>query len=161
MNDRMEAIMLHIYFGKPNDSVYRVADYFYVNFDPIWFEDEMVKEIIRDIDKTEVLGENALLSPVLGYITPDDLSSGTKGLILLLKIPDITVHSTNFGDNCAKWILKIGDLKDCRVSVSHSLYFMYGRDKVDTSMTMVIDNDNSVIHTYREYIVKDLEFLKY
>ena len=60
---------------------------------------------------------------VLGQISPLYLSRGVKALIILLKEPDVEVWATACGDNCAKWIVKIGELKDINIVLEHVMYF--------------------------------------
>lgn len=44
-----------------------------------------VKEMIRAVDKSEVLSSHAIESPVLGIIPTTRLSGGVKALILIYK----------------------------------------------------------------------------
>ncbi len=44
-----------------------------------------VKEMIRAVDKSEVLSSHAIESPVLGIIPTSKLSGGVKALILVYK----------------------------------------------------------------------------
>lgn len=49
-----------------------------------WFDSELAKEMIRDIDDSEVLSGECINSPVLGQIPPERLSGGVKTLLLML-----------------------------------------------------------------------------
>lgn len=51
-------------------------------------------------------------SPVLGPISPKDLSGGVKTLMLMAFADQEKVFNASAcGDNCAKWILKIDKKK--------------------------------------------------
>ena len=65
--------------------------------------------MIRDVDKSEVVGPNLIQSPVLGPISPLQLSGGVKTLMLLDNDRSRVFNVSTCGDNCAKWILHIAD----------------------------------------------------
>lgn len=44
--------------------------------------DPVVKQMVLDIDNSEVISNGAIKSPVLGIISPTALSGGVKALIL-------------------------------------------------------------------------------
>ena len=81
--------------------------YFKYNYEEEWFEDELVKEMIQDVDGSKVLSAYAIDSPVLGFISPERLSGGVKALIIMYKEPALIVNASACGNNCAKWILEI------------------------------------------------------
>ena len=106
--------MLYITF-KENESVITNVDMFFDNnYEPEWLLDPFVKKIIHDIDKSDVLSENVISSPVFGSIPPRMLSGGTKALILMLKENKV-IWATACGDNCAKWIIEISKLRDITI----------------------------------------------
>ena len=91
--------MLYITF-KENESVITNVDMFFDNnYEPEWLLDPFVKKIIHDIDKSDVLSENVISSPVFGSIPPRMLSGGAKALILMLKENKV-IWATACGDNC-------------------------------------------------------------
>ncbi len=47
--------MLTIIYGDVSNSVYNTNIYFKNSYEPEWLESEMAKEIIRDIDGSEVI----------------------------------------------------------------------------------------------------------
>ena len=62
-----------------------------------------------DVDRPTVLGPRVIDSPVLGGISPRELSGGVKTLMDIYKVPEKIFNASACGDNCAKWILKIGE----------------------------------------------------
>lgn len=104
--------MLNVWYKGGNVTVLTNAPlYFDGVFEPEWFDDPLVKEMVKDVDDSEVVGPYLIISPVLGPIAPTHLSGGVKVLILLLKDPNFIYNISNCGDNCAKWILKIAEEK--------------------------------------------------
>lgn len=101
--------MLHILFREDDREIRYTDSYFDNNYQDEWMEDEKVKQIIRDIDKSELVDVHIVLSPVLGAIPVTQISGGAKAVILMLKMPELLVHGNSCGDNCADWIARIGN----------------------------------------------------
>lgn len=116
--------MLNIIFGTTDDTIIPVSAVFNNNYEEEWFEDQFVKDMILDVDKSEVISPYCIASPVLGQIAPERLSGGVKALILMYKT-DFEIWATACGDNCAKWILKIAEKKDLTISLEHYMRFPY------------------------------------
>lgn len=114
--------MLYITFKKTKDVLIYVDNYFNMNYEDEWFEDELVKQIIQDVDKSTVITNGIIDSPVLGKIPPTNISGGAKALILMLK-DNRTVWATACGDNCSKWIVEISKLRDITICLSHIMEF--------------------------------------
>ena len=70
--------MLNIYFGDMPEAVYNTAVYFNYTYEDEWLTSDFAKDVIKKIDKSNVLGPHAIESPVLGVIPPENLSGGTK-----------------------------------------------------------------------------------
>ena len=80
--------------------------------------------MIRDVDKSEVIGPHLIESPVLGPISVKEISGGVKTLMLLAFDQSGRVFNASAcGDNCAKWILKIGREKDLTINLRHLMDF--------------------------------------
>ena len=77
--------MLNIYYGDMQESVYNTAAYFKYDYEDSWIIDPFVKEMIQDVDHCTVISSHVIDSPILGAITPRELSGGVKVLILMLK----------------------------------------------------------------------------
>lgn len=115
--------MLHIEFGKIKDVVYNTSLFFKNQYDPSWLDDREVQEMIRDVDQSKVLSSHAIESPVMGIIPPTSLSGGVKTLILIKMMPDRLFNASNCGDNCAKWLLKIGEAQEATINLRHIMDF--------------------------------------
>ena len=138
--------MLHIIFGDCKDVIYNTSLFFKNKYESEWLNEEQTKQMILDIDKSKVLSDGAIESPVLGIIPPVNLSGGVKTLILIDHIQDKIFNASNCGDNCASWLLKIAELKDVTVNLRHIMDFGNG------SFCIKIQNTNKTVHNMLELI---------
>lgn len=138
--------MLTVYFGDMEDVVYNTSVYFKFNYEPSWLEDPFVQEMILDVDSSRVLGNGAIDSPVLGVIAPITLSGGVKALILIDKVPTKVFNASNCGDNCAKWLLRIGERHDVTVNLRHIMDFG------DDPMRVLVANTGVVVTSMDELV---------
>lgn len=89
------------------------------NYEDEWFDDPFVKEMVMEIDKSEVISANLIISPVLGPVSYEKLSGGVKVLIMLYKMPEMEQWATSCGDNCLPALVKIAKMHDITVKYSH------------------------------------------
>ena len=75
--------MLKIYFGDMPDVIYNTSVYFKNRYKKDWIISPKSIAMIHDIDSSEVLGNGAIDSPVMGIISPTSLSGGVRALILI------------------------------------------------------------------------------
>ena len=104
--------MLKIIFGNCENAIYNTSVYFKNTYQDEWITDELSVEMITDVDQSVVIGPHMIESPVLGTISPRELSGGVKTLILIHKEKSKIFNASTCGDNCAKWLLKIGEMED-------------------------------------------------
>ena len=138
--------MLNIYFGDMPQAIYNTAVYFKNTYEDDWITDELSREMIKDIDRSTVIAPRIIDSPVLGAITPRELSGGVKTLILIAHVPDKIFNASTCGDNCAKWLLKMGEEKDITINLRHLMDF--GRGKFDIHIL----NTDQIVHSMEELI---------
>lgn len=140
--------MLSIYFGTFNAVNYiDNPDLFFDNtYEDAWLEDPMSKEMVQDIDGSELVGSNLVISPVLGSIPVSRLSGGVKTLILIAHDPDHVYNASACGDNCASWLLRIGSIKDVIVRLGHIMHFD------EESFEIRIANNGEIVHTQKELV---------
>lgn len=139
--------MLTIIYGDVENSIYNTNVYFKNTYEPEWLEKELAKQMIKDIDGSDVVSGECINSPVLGQIPPERLSGGVKTLLLILNEPDRIFNASTCGDNCAKWILEIGKQQDVTINLRHMMSF--GKD---TEFDIKIKNGNEIVHSMRELI---------
>ena len=138
--------MLHIFYGEMADVIYNTSVYFKNVYEDEWITDSFTKEMIMDIDKSRVLDNAVIDSPVMGKIEPTSLSGGVKTLILMNYEPEKVFNASACGDNCAKWILKIAQEKELTINLRHIMDFGKG------SFTIHILNTGEIVHNMKELI---------
>lgn len=146
--------MLNVYLGNCENEVYNPPVYFINQYEDAWLETQLAKDMIQDIDKSKVVGPHLIQSPVLGPISPRELSGGVKTLLLLAFDESGRIfNATACGDNCAKWILKIAEKKDLTISLHHSMNFG------DGAYTIKILNNGVIVHNQGEWLDVVYDFL--
>lgn len=140
--------MLRVYFGDMKNSIYNTSMYFNNSYEDEWLEDELVKAMILDVDKSEVKGPNCIQSPVLGQIPPTTLSGGVKTLILILKDSDKVFNASQCGDNCAKWLLTFAQKRDTDVRINLRHIMNFGNEPFE----LFIENTNQIVCSMKELI---------
>lgn len=143
--------MLSIIFNRGSKDientnyVFSPDTWFKYNYEEEWFEDELVKEMVRDVDDSTVISAYSIDSPVLGIIAPERLSGGVKALIIMYKEPTLIVNASACGNNCAKWILEIGKRQDITVRLEYEMEF-------EEPFEISVKNSGNVIHSYEEFL---------
>lgn len=138
--------MLSIFYGDMPEAVYNPVIYFKNTYTDEWITDPLSKEMIQDVDKSTVLGPRIIDSPVLGGISPRELSGGVKTLISMYKVPQKIFNASACGDNCAKWILKIGSIQDITINLRHLMDFG------EETFAVKILNTEQMVHNMDEMI---------
>lgn len=138
--------MLNIIFGKIDDVIFNTSVFFKNSYEESWLLEEETQQMILDIDKSKVLGNGAIESPVMGIIPPTSLSGGVKTLILISHISDKIFNASNCGNNCASWLLKIGKEKNVTVNLRHLMDFG------DGSFELNVVNKNKIVRSMDELL---------
>lgn len=138
--------MLKIYYGDMQDCIYNTSVYFKNMYEEEWITEPAVAEMILDVDKSVVLGNGVIDSPVMGKIAPTSLSGGVKTLILIKNMPQKVFNASTCGDNCAKWILKIAQNQDITINLRHLMDFGDGEFEI------MILNTNQIVRNMKELI---------
>lgn len=138
--------MLNVFLGNMPEAVYNTAVFFKNDYEDEWITDPFVKEMIRDVDHSEVIDNGVIDSPVLGKIPPLGLSGGVKTLILVLFEPGKVFNASTCGDNCAKWLLRIAASEDRTVNLRHIMDFG------DESFEIRIQNTGDVVRSMKELV---------
>ena len=120
--------MLNIYYGELPESekekyIYNTAVYFKNTYQDKWITAPLAVEMIRDVDRSEVVSGTQIDSPVFGLMPPTQLSGGVKTLLLVANDRKHIFNASTCGDNCAKWLLKIAEDKKVVISLRHLMDF--------------------------------------
>lgn len=142
-----EVSMLKIYLGDMEEAIYHPPTYFDNRYEDEWITHPMTVEMIKDVDKSEVVGVHLIESPVLGPITVKEISGGVKTLILMAFDETGKIFNASAcGDNCAKWILKISKTKDLTINLRHIMDF--GQETFEAE----ISNTGDIVHGMGEFV---------
>lgn len=128
------------------EAIFNTAVYFKNVYEDSWITDPFSKEMILDVDKSTVLGNGVIDSPVLGKIAPVSLSGGVKTLMLINNEPQKIFNASTCGNNCAKWILKIGEMQDVTINLRHLMDF--GQETFDIHIL----NTGQIVHNMKELV---------
>ena len=138
--------MLNIYLGEMEGAVYHPPVYFDNRYEDEWLTNPLTIEMVKDVDKSEIVGPHLVQSPVLGPISIKELSGGVKTLILMaFDASGKVFNASACGDNCAKWILKIAEGKELTINLRHIMDFGEG------SFEARILNTGQMVHSDREF----------
>ena len=143
--------MLTIHLGETEDMQYGPS-WFKYNYRPEWLKDPFVQEMIRDVDDSEYIDGLVINSPVLGPIPPERLSGGVKTLIMIYKRPDLVFDATSCGQNCAKWLGKIGEREDVRVVLEYLMDF-------EEPFEIMVENEARMINSRRDYLLTAMKYI--
>lgn len=138
--------MLRIYYGDLESDRYIFnPDVFFNNvYEEGWITDDLSKQMIKDIDGSDVVGPRMIDSPFLGPIPTERLSGGVKTLILMLFDSEHIFNASACGDNCARWILTIAQEKDLTIRLGYLMDFG------DNDFEIEIVNLKCIVHTMKE-----------
>ena len=138
--------MLKIIFGDCEEAIYNTSVYFKNSYQDEWITDELSVQMIKDVDKSVVMGPHMIESPVLGAISPKELSGGVKTLILIQKDKTKIFNASTCGDNCAKWLLRLGEMDDVLINLRHIMDFGNGEFEIE------ILNTHQIVRNMKELI---------
>ncbi len=122
--------MLNVYFGDMPGAIFNTAVYFKNTYRDSWITNPLSVQMIKDVDKSDVVSESVIESPVLGSITPLALSGGVKTLMLVKFDRKHVFNASTCGDNCAKWLLKIAEKRKVVINLHHVMDFGKGPFKI-------------------------------
>lgn len=147
--------MLRVWFGKKEGAIYNTSVYFKNRYDDKWLEDSFAKDVIRDVDGSELIDAHIIKSPVLGDITPLQLSGGVKTLILMKNNPGKIFNASTCGDNCAKWILELGKQKNFSINLLHIMDFGRGQFEIK-----IMNGGGRIVRNMQEFLDAGVRYLQ-
>ena len=145
--------MLNIYFGNMEEAIYDPSMYFRNQYNENWITDEISKRIIKEIDNSKVIDKKVIESPVLGSITPNDLSGGAKTLILIAHDKKNIFNATTCGENCAKLLLELA--KDRNITINLRYIMDFGKEE----FKIKVKNNEKIVKNMKELINEASKFI--
>ena len=147
--------MLRVWFGERENSIYNTSVFFKNRYKDEWILEDFAQKVISDVDHSQVIDANSIKSPVLGIISPLQLSGGVKALILMKHFPGKIFNASNCGDNCAKWILELGKNKDFTINLFHVMDF--GDCRFDIR---ILNARKLIVHDMQEFLIAGASYLR-
>lgn len=150
--------MLQIYYGDMPEAIYDTAVFFKNTYQDKWITKPLSVEMIRAVDRSEVISETQIESPVLGMITPEQLSGGVKTLILITNDSKHIFNASTCGDNCAEWILKFAEERHKKgrkvvINLRHMMDFGDGTFKIRVlNNNQVVTNQKELLFAAGDYV---------
>lgn len=141
--------MLRILFSTEtlDDTIYSIQSFFSEYYEPEWIDSEFGRDVIEDVDKSKVISGQIVDSPFLGLVSPLSLSGGVKRLLFMkyMGTEEYTMSITGCGDNCAKWIQRIGAEKDIDVQLEYLMIFHDSEP-----FPIYIKNNDKLCYNYKD-----------
>ena len=145
--------MLSIIFGDCPEAIYNTSMYFDNQYLDSWLEDSFAAEVIAGIEKGKILSPQAIDTKALGVIPTTKISGGAKTLLLVKNRPDQIFNASTCGDNCARFLLKIGKMQDVTINLHHFMTFPGKKFEIR------IVNTGVVVHNMLEMIENAVNLL--
>lgn len=115
--------MVNMIFGReyaPDNFILDPRPWFTAMKKPEWFEDDFIKRLLKEVDGTTVLFEEALKDCFGRGISTEMISTGCKNICTIyFDNGDHTYFGTGMGDNCVPFIAEIGRQRDLNVVYEH------------------------------------------
>lgn len=146
--ERGRCRVLRIYFGSYDAENYiqNPAGFFDNACEDAWLENAHAKEMVMDIDRTELVNASLVISPALGSIPVSRLSGSVKAMIMIANDQTHVYNASVCGDSCAPWLLRIGVEKDILVRLGHLMHF------TGEPFEIMIENNGERVHTQKELV---------
>ena len=133
--------------------IYNTNVYFNNTYKDSWITNPLAKEMIYAVDKSEVIDERTILSPVFGNMVPKKLSGGVKTLLLIAFDRKHVFNASTCGDNCAEWILKIAEKRKVEINLYHLMDFGEKEFKIRVLNTnKIVKNMAELVYEAGEYV---------
>lgn len=150
--------MLSIYFGDlpqemDENYIFNTSVYFDNTYKDSWISSDFAKDVIMAVDKSEVISEKTIFSPVFGNMSPKKLSGGVKTLLLLNFDRNKIFNVSTCGDNCAEWVLKVAENRKVIINLRHLMDFGKCEFKIK------VLNTGNIVHNMVELVSEAGEFV--
>ena len=142
--------MLHIIFGDCEEAIYNTSAFFDNQYLDSWLNDDFAADVIKGVDKGKILSTLAVETKALGVIPVTKIAGGSKTVLLVKNCPQMIFNASTCGDNCAKYLLKIGKIQDVTINLYHIMDF--GKNKFEIH----IINTDKIVHNMPELIQEAL-----
>ena len=150
--------MMNVYFGDIPEAekqkyIYNTSVYFKNTYQDRWITAPLGVEIIKDVDRSDVVSASQIMSHIFGVISPTQLSGGVKTLLLVANDKKHIFNASTCGDNCAKWLLKISEKHKIVIGLRHLMDFGSGDFKIKVLNTgKIVKNMDELVMEAGEFV---------
>lgn len=130
----------------PRQYIHDIDGYFDGYFKEEWVRNEWADRVLKEIDKSIFVAPKIVESPVLGTISHEWISGGSKQLIMMNMEQDVVYDGDNLGDNCWPLLLELGKVRDIMMSLSYYPVFEWMQGGV-----VKLINNGMVVDSYRSF----------
>lgn len=146
--------MLYVFAGslcklvEEEKIVYNVPPVFGVLKTREWFNDPLIKRVIKEVDRKDCDdGDTVDLLASRYKMTPDNLCGGTKALCLI-KFTPVVLTLTLMGENCYKYLFEMARNEDRRIAMTSFCMFT-DEDLGDTKI--YFENTDTICTNHWEF----------
>lgn len=138
--------MIYVLYGTiirdnaPRQYIHDIDGYFDGYFSEEWVLNDWSNKVLSMIDKSKFIAPKIVESPVLGTISHEWISGGSKQLIMMNMFQDVVYDGDNLGDNCWPLLLELGKTKDLMMSLSYYPVFNW----IDGGEVKAINTEETV-----------------
>ena len=132
----LDVVFGYMFIPEGETIVVDNRDYFAWKKKPEWFKDDFSARILKDIDKSEIIFEEALKDRFGHGISTMQISTGCKSLLSLKHSNGERFNGSMMGDNCAKYLLEIAKEKDIKIYLEHFMHFRDCPDDLGNLITV-------------------------
>ena len=145
--------MLNVYFVDMPEAIYDTKIYFNNTCKDSWITKQLSREMIKAVDRSDVIDERTIHSPVFGNIDLKKLSGGVKTLMLIAYDKTKIFNASKCGDNCAEWVLKIAEKQKIIINLRHLMDFGEGEFKIKVLNTgKIVKNMGDLVLEAGEFV---------
>jgi hypothetical protein len=141
--------MLIVEFNRDKNTLVASDYYFNNRYEDSWLLSDFAKRVIKESDKSDVIGPHLIISPVLGPIPPQTLSGSVKSLLIMYNVGNkIKYSSIIMGNNCTGFLLEIAREQDITLVIEHPI--MLPKDTADTVFFPSVNKYVNNFHDFTE-----------
>ena len=148
--------MLRIFFGERDNRIDVPSVYFNNTYDGEWIVSDFGRNVIKDIDESEVVSANVICNKFGDTFSPKELSAGVKTLLLLKYKNKNYYNASNCGDNCVPWIIRLGKEQDINIVLYHMMDF----SDYDFEAKVMNSSKAKYVNNMMEYMEEASKYLR-
>lgn len=143
--------MIYLRVGLTGETVSFIDAYSYGIGKEI-YEDPLIRDITKDLDDCQYIGDNVFQRADGRFISFDELSDGSRTLIEMHANPDNEYDMTNCGDNCFPWLIKMSKLHDIKIATTRFLKLIDPKDSKIEPIDIICVNTGTYFNNFYDFV---------